>query len=88
MSSANRTAHVNSMHACFAACRTNEAALGNVKLIASGSDPDAAAVDTDETGLALGVLGEEGHAQTLGHPFHRSSGSRGHGLCGLDQSLE
>lgn len=68
-------------------CHTDEAALGNVEVIASRSNPDATVADTDEARLALGVLGEEGHTQTFGHPLYWSSGCCGDGLCGLDQSL-
>lgn len=67
---------------------TNEAAFGNVKLIASRSNPHTTGVDADEARLALGVRVKEGHAQTFSNPLDRSSGGCGDTLCGLDQSLE
>lgn len=89
-SSVNRKAYFGSKPPCFpcSVCRTDEAAFGNVKLVASRSNPHATGADTDEARLALGVLGKEGHAQTFSNPLNRSSGGCGDSLCGLDQSLE
>lgn len=82
--------HISVLSPCFprSLCHTDEAAFGNVKLIASRSNPHAAGADTDEARLALRVLGKEGHTQTFSNPLNWSSGGCGDSLCGLDQSLE
>lgn len=59
-----------------------------MEVVPARCNPDASGVGRDQAGLALGLLGEEGHAEALCHPLHRGLGGRGHVLSGLDQSLE
>ena len=67
---------------------TDEAAPGHVQVVASRGDPDPGSVGADQAGLALRLLGQEGHAQALRHALHRSLGGRGHAVGGLDEGLE
>lgn len=62
---------------------TYEAASGQVQLVPARSHPDSSAVGADQAGLALGVLGQEGH-----HPLHWPPAGRGHALRSLQQSLK
>lgn len=59
-----------------------------MEVVPAGCNPDAAGVGADQAGLALELLGQEGHAEALCNPLHRGLGGYGHVLSGLDQSLE
>ena len=67
---------------------THEVAPGDVEVVAPRGDPDPGGVGADQAGLALGLLGEEGHAQALGHALHGGAGHRGDAVGGLQEGLE